>query len=162
MDTIYGNNLFTTLDLLKGYHQIEVEESSREKTAFTTHVGLFQYIRLTVGLTSAPVSFQRLLDHILWDYIGKFVILYIDGILLFSSTFEDHLSHVAQVLQTLRKAHLKIRIDKCQFARTSVEFLYQLITRNGTGPNKNNIEAVAFFPTQAKIKDIRTFLGLCN
>ena len=81
LDRLYGNNLFTTLDLLKGYHQIEVEESSCEKTAFTTHVGLFRYIRLPFGLTNASASFQRLLKHVLRNYIGKFVILYIDDIL---------------------------------------------------------------------------------
>ena len=95
LDTLYGNNLFTTLDLLKGYHQTEVKESSCEKTAFTTHIGLFQYILLPFGLTNAPASFQRLLEHVLWDYIGKFVILYIDDILIFSASFDDHLSHVA-------------------------------------------------------------------
>ena len=152
LDTLYGNNLFTPLDLLKGYHQIEVEENSREKSAFTTHVGLFQYICLPFGLINAPASFQRFLEHTLRDYIGKFVILYIDDILIFSSTFEDHLSHLAQVLQTRRVVHLKIRIGKCQFAKNSVEFLDHLITPDGLGPNKKNIEAVALFPTPSKIR----------
>ena len=107
MDKLYGNNLFTNLDLLKGYHQIEVEENSREKTAFTIHIRLFQYIRLPFGLTNAPASFQRLLEHVLRDYIAKFVILYIDVMLILSTSFEDHLSHVTQVLQTLREAYLK-------------------------------------------------------
>ena len=95
LDTLYGNNLFTTLDLLKGYHQIEVEEGSREKTAFTTHIRLFQYIRLPFVLTNAPASLYRLLEHVLRDCIGNFVILYIDNILIFSASFEDHLGHVA-------------------------------------------------------------------
>ena len=107
LDTLYGNNLFTNLDLLKGYHQMEVEENSREKTAFTIHIRLFQYIRLPFGLTNAPAFFERLLEHVLRDYIGKFVILYIDVMLILSASFEDHLSHVAQVLQTLREAYLK-------------------------------------------------------
>ena len=98
LDTLYGNNLFTTFDFLKRYHQIEVEERIREKTAATTHVRLFQYIRLPLGLNNAPASFQRLLENIPQNYIGKFVILYIDNIPIFSSTFEDHLSRVAQVL----------------------------------------------------------------
>ena len=101
LDTLHGNNLFTNLDLLKGYHQIKVEESSREKTAFTTHIGLFQYIRLPFRLTNAPASFQCLLEQVLRDYIGKFVILYIDDIPIFSASFVNYLSHVAQVLQTL-------------------------------------------------------------
>ena len=95
LDTLYGNNLFTTLELLKGYHQIEFEEGSREKTAFTTHIRLFQYIRLPFVLTNAPASFHRLLEHVLRDCIGNFVILYIDNILIFSASFEDHLGHVA-------------------------------------------------------------------
>ena len=116
----YGNNLFTTLDLLKGYQHIEAEESSREKKAFTKHVGLFQYICLPFGLTNAPASCQRLLEHVLRDYINKFVILYIDNIFKISTAFEDPLSYVTQALQTLRMAHLKIRINKCHFAKNSV------------------------------------------
>ena len=113
LDTLYDNNLFTRpFDLRKGYHQIKVEESNHEKTAFTTHVWLFQHIRLPFGLTNAPASIQRLLEHIR-DYIGKFVIIqYIGDILMISSTFEDHLSHVAQVLQTLKLVDLKIRNKK--------------------------------------------------
>ena len=114
------------------------------------------------GLTNAPASFPRLLEHVLQNYIGKFVVLYIDDILIFSSTFEDHLSHVAQVLQTFRKAYLKIRIDKCQFARNSVEFLSHLIALDGIGPTKRNIEAVTCFLTPTKIKGVCAVLGLSN
>ena len=162
LDTLHGNNLFTNLDLLKGYHQIKVEESSREKTAFTTHIGLFQYIRLPFRLTNAPASFQCLLEQVLRDYIGKFVILYIDDIPIFSASFVNYLSHVAQVLQTLREAYLKARISKCQFARNFFEFLGHLITPKEIGPNKRNIKAVTSFPTPPKIKDVCVFLGLCN
>ena len=160
LDMLYGNSLFTKLDFIKEYHQIEVEETNREKTAFTIHVGLFQYIRLSFGLTNAPESFQRLLKHVLRDYIGKFVILYINSIIIFSSTFEDHLSHVTHVLQTLRVAHHKVRIDKCQFAKNYVKLLGHLITPSGVGPNKKNIEAASSFPIPTKVKDIRVFLGL--
>ena len=162
LDKLYGNNFFTTLYILKGYHQIEFEESSWEKTAFTTDSRLFQYIRLPFGLTNAPTSFQRLLEHVLRYYIGKFVILYIDDILIFSPSFEDHISYVAQVLQTLREAYLKVRINKCQFARNSVEFLDHLITPEGIGPNRQNIDVVTSFPTPNKIKDVCDFFGLCN
>ena len=162
LDTLYGNNLFATLDLLKGYYQIKIEEGSRKKTAFTTHIGLFQYIGLPFGLTNPTVSFQRLLEHVLRDYIGKFVILYIDDILIFSASFEDHLSHVAQVVQTLRDTYVKVQIDKCQFAQNFVEFLGHLITPQGIGPNKRNLEAVTSFPNPAKIKDVCAFLGLHN
>ena len=102
------------------------------------------------------------MEHVVRNYIGKFVILYIDDILVFSASFEDHLSHVAQVLQMLREAYLKVRIDKCQFARNFVEFLGHLITPERTGPNKLNIEAVTSFLTPAKIKEVCAFLGLCN
>ena len=94
------------------------------------------------------------MEHVLRYYIGKFVTLYIDDILIFSASFEDHLIHVAQVLQTLREAYLKVRINKCPFARNSVEFLGHLITSEGIGPNKRNIEAVTSFPTLAKINPL--------
>ena len=162
LDTLYGNNLFTTLDLLKGYRQIEVEESSRKKTAFTTHTGLFQYIRLPFGLTNHSASFQWLLEHVLWNYMSTFVILYIDDILIYSTAFNDHHSQVAQALQTLKVSLFKIRTDKCQFAKNSVKFLGHLITPEGIGPNKKNIKAVTSFPIPSKVKNVRTVLGLCN
>ena len=148
---MYGNNLFTTLHLLKVYHQIEVLENSRKKTGFTTQTRLFQYICLTFGRTNAPASFQRLLKHILRDYITKFLILYTDNILVFSATFEDRLSHVAQVLQIIRESYLKVPIDKSQFAWNSVE-LNHLITPERIRPNTKNIVPVTSFLTPAKIK----------
>ena len=90
------------------------------------------------------------------------MILYIDDILIYSTSFTDRLCHVAQVWQTLKVAHLKIRINKCQFAKNSVEFLGHLITPEGIGPNKKNVEAVTSFPTPSKVKDVRVFLGLCD
>ena len=82
-----------------------------------------------------------------------------DNIFIYSSTFEDHLSHVIQVLQTLKIIHLKMQIDKCQFTRNSVECSGHLIPTDRTGPNNKNIEAVTSFPTPAEIKDVRAFLG---
>ena len=133
-----------------------------DNLAFTTHIGLLQYIHLTFGSGNAPASFQRLLELVLQDYIGKVVFRYIEGILIFSATFEDHLSHVAKVLQTLREAYLRVQIDKSQFARNSVEFLGHLITPEGIGPNKRNMEAVTSFLTPTKMNDAHAFLGLYN
>ena len=133
-----------------------------ENLAFTTHIGLLQYIHLTFGPGNAPASFQRLLEHVLQDYIGKFVFRYTEDILTFSATFEDHLSHVEKVLQTHREAYLRVRIDKSQFARNSVEFLGHLINPEGIGPNKRNIEAVTSLPTPTKMNDAHAFLGLYN
>ena len=133
---------------------------SCENTAFTEHAGFFQYNRLLFGLTNAPASFQRFLEHILWGYIGKFVILYIIDILIFSSTFEDHLIHVAQLLQTPEMAQLKIRNGKYQFARNSVQFLGHLVSSDGVGSNKRNAEAFTSFSTPAKIKVLCAFLNL--
>ena len=103
-------------------------------------------------MTNAPAFSQHLLEHVLLDYIGKFVILYIDDILIYSTAFNDHLSHVAQAIQTLKVAYLKIRINKSQFTKNSLEFLGHLITPDGIGPNKKNIEAVPSFPTPIKNK----------
>ena len=130
---------------------IEDEKISREKRTFTTHAGPLQYIRLAFGLTSAPASFQRILDHMIRDYIGKFVIFYIDGIFII----------VIQVAD-LKVAHLEVWIDKCQSGKNSFKFLGTLIAPSRVVLNKKNIEAVTSFPIPTKLKDIRDFLDLCN
>jgi len=106
---------FTSIDLAAGFHQIEMDESDKEKTAFTCSMGLYEFNVMPFGLKNAPATFQRLMNNILYDYIGDFVEVYIDDIMIHSKNFEDHIIHVTQVLQKLRKYNLVIKLKKSKF-----------------------------------------------
>ncbi len=102
---------FTTLDLMRGYHQVKMAEESKEKTALVCHRGLYQYCRMPFGLTNAPATFQRLMDKLFNGW--NFVFIYLDDILIASRSFSEHITHIMQVLQRLQEAGLKVKPSKC-------------------------------------------------
>ena len=108
---------FTTLDLMRGYHQVKMVEESKEKTAFVCHRSLYQYYRMPFGLTNAPATFQRLMDKLFNDW--NFVFIYLDDILIASRSFSEHITHIMQVLQRLQEAGLKIKVkpSKCTLCK---------------------------------------------
>ena len=125
--TYWNSRYFTTLDLASGYCQIRVAPSSREKTAFVTPYGLFQFRVMLFGLTNAPAIFQRLMQAVLMGLnpVGgqQFVSVYIDDVLVFSQTLEEHLVHLRLMIQQLQNAGLKLKPSKCQFVRREIEYL---------------------------------------
>ena len=125
IDTIgrQQGKLFTSLDLMKGYHQVKMTESAKNKTAFVCHKGLFHYRRMPFGLTNAPATFQRLMNQLFEGEQWKFVHIYLDDILVVSSNFQEHLIHVEQVLKHLHEAGLKLKPAKCAFAQKQINYL---------------------------------------
>ena len=105
---------FTTLDLMRGYHQVKMAEGSKEKTAFVCHRGLYQFCRMPFGLTNAPATFQRLMDKLFNGW--SFVFIYLDDILIASKSFAEHITHIMKVLQRLQEVGLKLKPSKCTFA----------------------------------------------
>ena len=162
LDALGGSQYFTTLDLLSGYWQIEVNQESKEKTAFTTFGGLYEFNVLPFGLTNAPSSFQRLMESVLRGLNYKIALCYIDDILIFSRSFTEHLEHIREVFLRLRSANLRLKPSKCDFATKSVKFLGHVITRDGISPNPEKISAVKNFPIPKCAKEVRSFLGLAN
>ena len=154
--------IFTTLDLLKGYHQIKMAPDSKEKTAFTCHLGLFQYRRMPFGLTNAPGTFQRLMSKLFCGPKWNFLFVYLDDLLIVSQSFEEHLVHVEQVLKQLEDAGLRLRPEKCSFAQERVEYLGHTLPPDGVRPNDNKIKAVKEFPHPTSCKEVKSFLGLVN
>ena len=120
-------NWFTTIDLASGYWQVEVAEEDKEKMAFITHRGLYEFNVMPFGLKNAPGTFQRLMNYVLQNYIGKFVAVYLDDIIIYSKTFEQHIDHVNKVLDALRKAILKIKLKKCYFCFPNIAFLGHIV-----------------------------------
>lgn len=151
---------FSTLDLASGFHQIEIDEKSIPKTAFNTEQGHFEFVRLPFGLSSAPATFQRVMDIVLKGLINKICVVYLDDILIFSTSLEEHLEHLTLVFERLRESNLKIQLDKSEFIRRDVEFLGHIITPEGIKPNKKKIEAIENFPLPRTQTQIKSFLGL--
>src|SRR5205085_1892772 len=140
LDAFYGAKWFTTLDLASGYWQILIAMMDIQKTGFITQRGFYEFVRMPFGLTNAPATFQRLMDKILETEIGKFVQVYLDDIIIYSETWEEHLEHIKQVFQRLEDAGLKMGKEKCFFALKELEFLGHRISREGIKPDPNKIE----------------------
>lgn len=156
-----GNNkYYTTLDLASGFHQIPMNAKDIEKTAFSINNGKYEFVRLPFGLKNAPSIFQRVMDDVLRDYIGKICYVYIDDIIIFGKTIEEHLSNLETILHVLRNANFRIQPDKSEFIKTEVEFLGFIVSENGLKPNPKKVEAIQKYPEPTNLKELRMFLGL--
>ena len=153
-------NWFTTIDLASGYWQVEVAEKDKEKTAFITHKGLYEFNVMPFGLKNAPGTFQRLMNYVLQDYIGKFVAVYLDDIIIYSKTFESHADHIKLVFNALRKAILKIKLKKCYFFFPNIAFLGHIVGHNGISVDPAKVEKIKNFPKPADLTDLWAALGL--
>ncbi|PIK53661.1 Retrovirus-related Pol polyprotein from transposon [Apostichopus japonicus] len=151
---------FTCLDLQSGFHQILLDPNSRPYTAFRCHLGLFQYKRLPMGLKNSPVTFQRVMETVLRGLTWKSCLVYMDDIIIFSNNFADHISHIRGVFQRLRCANLKLRLDKCQFAKAEIRYLGHVVSSQGILPDPDKLKAVSEYPTPKTLKELRSFLGL--
>jgi hypothetical protein len=118
LDQLKGGKYFIKINFKSGYHQVPIEPSDVWKTAFKSKEGLFEYLVMPFGLTNAPTTFMRLIDDILWPFANSFVVVYLDDILIFSQTWEEHLHHIRQVLQTLQQHKLCANLEKCTFGIT--------------------------------------------
>lgn len=160
LDKLGKSQYFTTLDLAKGFHQILVKEEDRKKTAFSTHFGHYEFIRMPFGLKNAPSTFQRLMNSILREQINKTCVVYMDDILVFSTSLEEHKNSLKSILEAIRKAKLKIQIDKCDFLKKETQFLGHLLTNKGIKPNPEKIKIIQNLQLPQTTKQIKSFLGM--
>ena len=162
LDTLSGTKYFSTLDLCSGYWQIQLDPDTREKSAFTTHSGLYEFTRMPFGLCNAPATFQRLLQTVLSGLEGKFCFVYLDDILICSKSFEEHLQHLQQIFERLRKAGLTLKPKKCSFLRKQVIYLGHVISSSGISPDPSKTQKVRDYPEPTDVKKVRQFLGLAS
>lgn len=166
IDNIFDNlrsaKVFTTLDLRSGYHQIRMEPESIPLTAFRTRDGLFEFLVLPFGLCNAPSAFMNLINDVLRPYINRFVCAYLDDILIYSKSLEEHLVHLRKVLTTLREHKLYAKLYKCEFCRASVDFLGHVVSPNGFQMEHTKTESIRMWSTPKTKKDVQSFLGLVN
>ena len=154
--------VFTTLDLMKGYHQIRMHSESKDKTAFTCHMGHFQYRRMPFGLTNAPATFQRLMSQLFNGREWDFLFIYLDDLLIVSKSMSEHLEHLEKVLNRLMEVGLKLKPGKCTFAQEQVDYLGHTLSAEGVRPNRAKVVAVRDFPKPKSSKEVKSFLGLVN
>jgi hypothetical protein len=162
LDTLGGAAYFTSLDLASGYWQVEMKPEDREKTAFITQFGTFQFKVMPFGLCNAPATFQRLMDEVLQGILWDFVVVYLDDLNIYSRNFDEHLSHLRDVFDRLRQAGLKLNPEKCKFASSELVFLGHVIDSQGIRTDPEKIEKVKKFPIPKTITQLRSFLGLAS
>lgn len=134
--------IFSTIDLESGFHQILIKEPDREKTAFSVNGAKYEFIRMPFGLKNAPSIFQRCVDDILREYIGKFAYVYIDDVLIYSSTVEEHMEHIRIIINALHNANMKISDEKSNFFQDSVKYLGHIIKHNRITVDPKKVETI--------------------
>lgn len=153
---------FTTLDLRSSFHQIQLCEKDREKTAFSVNNGKYEFCRLPFGLKNAPSIFQRAIDDILREYIGIFVYVYIDDVIIYSINEDDHLKHIEWVLRVLFEANMRVSEEKSTFFQNSVEYLGFVVSQDGIRTCPEKVAAIRDFPQPENLFSVRSFLGLAG
>ena len=161
IDLLHGKTTFSSLDLVQGFHQQELEESSKQFTAFNAGpLGLFEYQRLPFGIKNASASFQRMMEYVLSDLLPSTCLVYIDDVIVHSYTQAEHLQSLRKVFECLRFYNLKLKPSKCEFFKTELKFLGHIISDKGLKADPDKITAIKDWPQPKSVKQIRQFLGL--
>jgi len=162
LDRLSGAQYFSSMDCDQAYYQVPVAKADVQKTAFITPDGLFEFKYMPFGLCNAPATFQRLLDVVLGRLKWTIALVYLDDIVVYSRTFEEHLFNLAQVFDALRQAGLKLKPSKCTFADNKLLFLGHIISRDGVSVNPEKVKAVRNFPQPKCRRDVLSLVALCS
>jgi hypothetical protein len=155
-----GENIFSKIDLRSGYHQVRIKEEDTRKTTFRTRYGHYEFVVVPFGLTNAPTTFMCLMNGVFRDFLDKFVIVFLDDILIYSKTEEEHEKHLRMVLQVLREHQLYAKLSKCTFYQKKIHYLGHIVSEDGIAVDPENIEAIKSWPAPTNISEVRSFMGL--
>lgn len=162
LDTLRGASHFSSLDLRSGYWQIPMAEADKEKTAFATPDGLFEFNVMPFGLCNAPATFERMMDSVLRGLRWKICLCYLDDIVVFAPNFSEHIERLGDIFRCLTKAGLQLNSKKCKFGYDQIKVLGHVVSREGIAPDPEKVKAVSSFPQPTTLKDLRSFIGLCS
>jgi hypothetical protein len=161
-DEMKGASVFSKIDLRSGYHQLKIRESDIPKTAFRTRYGLYEYTVTSFGLTNAPAYFMYLMNKVFMEYLDKFIVVFIDDILIFSKMMEEHEEHLRLVLEKLRSNQLYAKFSKCEFWLTKVAFLGHVISTGGVSVDPGKVKDVLNWIPPTTASEIQSYLGLAG
>ena len=161
-DRLLGSEWFTAIDIRDAFNRIRMKEGEEWKTAFRTRWGHYEYTVMPFGLTNAPASFQKLINDTLREYLDDFVVAYLDDILIFSKTYQEHVEHVKKVLRKLQERDLPVKLSKCEFHKHEVRFLGYIVSKDGLSADPKKIESIRDWPEPTTVKEVQAALGLFN
>ncbi|GBG75096.1 hypothetical protein CBR_g19609 [Chara braunii] len=160
LDRVQGCRYFTKIDLKSGYHQIAIRPEYQHKTAFQTRYGLYEFVVMPFGLCNAPGTFQHAMNRIFHEYLDKFIVVYLDDILIFSRTAQEHAEHLKIVLGLLRQHQYKVNLEKCEFGRTKILYLGHEISADGLRPDDAKVASIRDWSRPQTVTVVRSFLGM--
>ena len=162
LDQLNGSTVFSKIDLRNAYHCIRIREGDEWKTAFHMRYGHFEYLVMPFGLTNAPATFQAYINRALRGYVDDFCVVYLDDILVFSKSKEEHQQHLELIIERLRRAKLYANAKKCEFFKPELEYLGFLVNKDGIKMDPERVTAISEWPRPQTYHDIQVFLGFCN
>ena len=162
IEALAGAEWFSTLDLKSGYWQVPLDDAAKEKTAFSTGNGLWQFKVMPFGLCNAPATFERLMEQVLLGLPASIALVYLDDIVVPGHTLPHQINNLRQVFECMRKAKLKLSPKKCTLFKREVKYLGHTVSGKGIAPDPGKIEAVAQWPRPTTASEIKSFLGLCS
>ncbi|KAL6460364.1 hypothetical protein MHYP_G00303300 [Metynnis hypsauchen] len=157
-----GSKWFSVLDLRSGYYQVPMSEADKEKTAFICPLGFYQFERMPQGVSGAPATFQRIMEKTVGDMNLLEVLVYLDDLIVFGATLEQHEQRLLKVLNRLKEEGLKLSLDKCQFCQPSVSYVGHIVSQKGVSTDPKKTEAVTSWPRPTTVTELRSFLGFCG
>jgi hypothetical protein len=161
-DHLRGVSVFTKIDLRSGYHQLRIRPSNIPKTTFITKYGLYEFTVMSFGLTNAPAFFMNLMNSVFMDYLDKFVVVFIDDILIYSQSEEEHVNHLKMVLQRLREHQLYAKLSKCEFWIDEVMFLGHIINKDGLAVDPKKVADILNWKAPTDARGIKSFIGMAG
>lgn len=163
LDCLAGSEFFTVLDMKSGYYQVEIAEEHKERTAFTVGpLGFFEYNRLPFGLTNSPATYQRIMQDVLGDLHMRTCLIYLDDVIIFSKTYEEHLERLSQVFKKIEAAGMKLAPKKCKFFHEKVVYVGHQVSREGVEPDPDKVRCISDWAVPKTPEDVRRFLGFAG